>query len=60
MKPNLPKVKGETEETVMWLLFIIAFVFCFIVFDGPVLRATMYIILAAIASEQLTDWLHGK
>ena len=54
------KIKSETEEAVMWFLFVVAFVFCFIVFDVPIIRAAMYIIIAMIASEQLTDWLHSK
>jgi uncharacterized MAPEG superfamily protein len=60
MKPKLPKIKGEIEEAVMWVLFIIAFIFCFIVFNTPIMRAAMYIFVTMIASEQLTDWLHGK
>ena len=60
MRSKFPKIKSETEETVMWILFIVAFVFCFIVFNTPIVRAAMYIFAAMIASEQLTDWLHGK
>ena len=52
--------RAQLEETVMFLLFLVFFVFCFIVFDSSFLRAIAFIIVSMIASEQLTDWLHGK
>lgn len=50
----------ELEETVMYLLFLVFFIFCFIVFNSAFMRAVFFIIVSMIASEQLTDWLHGK